>query len=220
MSLQVKLALRGVNLKDFAQGVHLRIARGARVAAETMAERAKLRLRADVRQAGLGEKVANAWRANVYPRSAAQRTHAPAVYIYTKAPLIVSAFSEVQTITAKNARWLAIPTENVPRKGRKRMSAVEVEARFNQDLILFPGRNGQVLAFVDVVKAKSGKGFRRKTKGRAGRKSELVLMFVLVRQVHTRKLLDQKKIFRDLASEWPELFATSVANAINAGTNA
>lgn len=219
MSLQVKLALQGVNLKDFAEGVHLRIARGARNAAETMATRAKLLLRDDVRRAGLGEKVANAWRANVYPKSASAHTHTPTVYIYTKAPLIISAFSEAMTITAKNARWLAIPTENTPRKGRKPMSPVEVEARFNQDLIVLPGRGQQALAFVDVVKAKSGKGFRRKTKGRAGRASELVLMFVFVRQVHTKKLLDQKRIFAELGDQWQSLFAESVAAEVNAGTN-
>lgn len=220
MSLQVKLALQGVNLKEFADGVHLRIARGARNAAETMAERAKLLLRDDVRKAGLGEKVANAWRANIYPKSASAHTHAPTVYIYTKAPLIVSAFSEAQTIVAKNARWLAIPTENVPRKGKKRMSPVEVEARFNQDLIIIQGRGQQALAFVDVVKAKSGKGYRRKTKGRSGRASELVLMFVFVRQVHTKKLLDQKRIFQNLGDQWQSLFAQSVADAVNSGSNA
>lgn len=220
MNLQIRLALEGVNLKDYAQGVHLRLAKGARDAAETMAARAKLALRDDVRRAGLGDRLANTWRSNVYPRSASAHTHSPAVLVYSKAPLIISAFSDAQTIVARNARWLAIPTENVPRKGKKRMTPLDVEGRFNQDLILIHGRGQQMLAFVDVLRAKNGKGFRRKTKGRAGRASELVLMFVMVRQVHTKKLLDTARIFSDLEAQWGELFASTISNAVNAGSNA
>ena len=66
MSLQVKLAISG-NLAGFAEQTHLRIARGARVAAEKQAARAKLALRGDVRAAGLGDRLANTWRVNVFP---------------------------------------------------------------------------------------------------------------------------------------------------------
>lgn len=221
MNLQVKLALQGINLKDFAEGVHLRIARGARNAAEIMAARAKVRLRADVIEGGLGDKVANAWRADIYPKSAAQRTHTPAVHIYSKAPLIVTAFGEATTIRAKNARYMAIPTENCPRVGRRKATPVEVEAMFNQDLIIFHGRGQQMLAFVDVVKAKRPGKFRRATKGRAkqGRKSEMVLMFVMVRQVHLTKRLDWREIFKSLQDDWATLFPEEVAKAVNAGSN-
>lgn len=218
MSLQVKLALQG-DLAGYARQVHLRVAAGARSAAEKMAARAILSLRDDVRQGGLGDKIANTWRQNVYPKSASQHTHSPAVLVYSKAPLIVSAFAEATTIVAKNASYLAIPTENTPRKGNKRMTPVDVEVAFNQDLILIKGRGQQFLAFVDVVRAKSGHGFRRATKGRGSRKPELILMFVMVRQVHLTKRLNWPRIFSDLQAEWATLFPQEIANALNAGSN-
>lgn len=219
MSLQVKLALTG-NLTGFAEQTHLRIARGARNAVEKQAAIAKLRLRQDTRPA-LGDRVANAWRADIFPQSAAKHTHSPAVLVYSKAPKIVTAFGEATTIRAKNAIYLAIPTENTPNKGRRKATPLEVEGIFNQDLIIFHGRGQQFLAFVDVIKAKSGKGFRRRTQGRArqGRASEMVLMFVFVRQVGLKKLLNWKTIFSDLGENWIDLFSRGIVAALNAGSN-
>lgn len=219
MNLQVKLAFRG-DLSGYAQQVHLRIAAGAREAVEIQAPRAKLALRQDTRPA-LGDRVANAWRADIYPKSASVHTHAPAVFVYTNAPKIITAFSDATTIVAQNARYLAIPTENTPRKGRRYATPLEVEGIFNQDLIMFRGRGQQILAFVDVVKAKSGKGFRRGTPRRAaaGRKSEMVLMFILVRQVRLQKRLNTKAIFDDLGRGWKELFPAKIAEHLNAGSN-
>lgn len=209
------------DLPGLSQAAHLRLARGARNAAERLSIRAKLRLRQDVIAGGLGEKVANAWRADVYPRSTSTRTHAPAVFVYTRAPKIVLAFSQATTIRGKNGVFLAIPTEHTPRRGRRLATPVEVEAMFNQDLIFRHGRGGQMLAFVDVIRARSGKGFRRATKRRTrdGRENELVLMFVMVRQVHLRKRLDTMRIFDDLGQEWPDIFAQEISRALDAGTN-
>jgi hypothetical protein len=220
MSLQVELAVSD-NLASFAQQTHLRIARGARVAAEKQAARAKLALRGDVRAAGLGDRLANTWRVNVFPKSASSRTHSPAVFVKSTASEIVTAFDQGATIRSKQGLWLAIPTENTPRKGRRLATPVEVEAMFNQDLIFFHGRGGQMLAFVDAIKAKSGGKFRRATKRRTkdGRRNELVLMFVMVRQVTLRKRLNWSRIFDELAKQWAQLFPAEIAAALNAGSN-
>jgi hypothetical protein len=214
MSLQVSLAFRG-DLEGFADRTHAAIARGARNAVEKQAARAKLQLRQDTRSA-LGDRVANAWRANIYPKSKASL--APAVFVYTNAPKIIRAFSESTTIRAKHGAYMAIPTENTPRKGRRYATPLEVEGMFNQDLIIFPGRGQQLLAFVNVVAARSGKGFRRSTARRqsAGRKEKLVLMFVLVRQVGLKQRLNTEKIFHDLREGWAELFPAEI-NAALAG---
>src|SRR5215203_154031 len=100
MSLQVKLAISG-NLAGFAEQTHLRIARGARIAAEKQASRAKLALRGDVRAAGFSDRLANTWRVNVFPISASSRTHSPAVFVKSTAPEIVSAFDQGATIRSK-----------------------------------------------------------------------------------------------------------------------
>jgi hypothetical protein len=221
VSLRVGIKFES-DLDAYAHSVHLRIARGARNAAERQAARAKVLLRQDVLQAGLGDKVADAWRADIYPKSASVHTHAPAVQVYSKAPNIVTGFGHDTLIRHHDGLYLALPTKDTPRLGRRYASPVEVEAIFNQDLIFFPGRGQQKLAFIDAVKAKSGKKWRRATSARTGkqkRKAELVLMFVMVRQVHLRKRLDWQDIFVQLGSEWRELFAKEVSEAINAGAN-
>jgi hypothetical protein len=220
MSLQVKLAISG-NLAGFAEQTHLRIARGARIAAEKQAARAKLALRSDMRAAGLGDRLANTWRVNVFPKSASSRTHSPAVFVKSGAPEIVTAFDKDTTIRSRQGLWLAIPTDSTPRKGRRLATPLEVEAMFNQDLIFLPGRGGQMLAFVNAIKARTGGKFRRATKRRTkdGRQNELVLMFVMVRQVTLRKRLNWSRIFDDLAKGWAQLFPAEIAAALNAGSN-
>lgn len=217
--MQIKLAFQG-NLTEFARDVHLAIAGGMRTAAERLAERAKLAYRGAVRQAGLGDRVANAVRVDIKPKSAAAHTHAPAVYVYTKAPKIIYAFSAGVTITGHNGLWLAIPTENVPGVGRghRKLTPREVEQRFGQLLIFFPGRGGQMLGFVDVVAAKSGKGFRKakRVRQKDGREKELVLMFVFVRQVRLNQRIDWQKATDDLSRDWVELCGSEVARRLAA----
>jgi hypothetical protein len=235
VDLQLKFALRG-DLHGLAQDVHLRIARGARTAAEKQSARSKVALRGDVRAAGLGDRFANVWRISIYPESASKRTHEPAVVAavpdkakttredsfgntstIASAADIVRAHTEGPIIQSRNGLYLALPTSNTPRKGRRFMTPVEVEAQFNQDLIFFAGKGRQMLAFVDVVAAKSGRGFRKATRRRTrdGREKHLVLMFVMVRQVTLRKKLNWPAIFRDLERGWAELFPAEVADSLN-----
>lgn len=206
------------DLKKFAQETHLKIARGARNGAERQQARAKVAYRSAVRQAGLGDKVANAVRVDIFPASAAKRTHAPSVYVWTKAPKIIFAFSTGVTIRNREGFWLAIPTENTPRKGRKLASPLDVEVMFNQDLIVLPGRGGQMLGFVDVVKAKSGRGFRKATRQRTkdGREKQLVLMFVFVRQVTLSKRINWDQITSDLTAGWADTFTGEIAKQLAA----
>lgn len=219
--MQIGIRLES-NLRQFAEATHLRIARGARTAAERIAVRSKILLRQDVLKGGLGQRVANSWRADIYPRSASTPTMAPAVIVYTRAPKIIKAFGDGAVIRHHDGLYLAIPTENTPRRGRRLATPVEVEVLFNQDLIFIRGKGGQMLAFVDAVKARSGRGFRRATNARTGkqsRRAELVLMFVMVRQVHLRKRLDWRRIFADLQQEWPKVFAQEIARSLEAGVN-
>jgi hypothetical protein len=144
------------------------------------------------------------------------------VFLYSKAPLIVNAFTQGVTITHHDGLWLAIPTENVPNvnKGRNRRKASpqDVEVLFNQDLIVLPGRGRNRLAFVDAVRAKSGKGFRRGTSARTGkqnRKAELVLMFVLVPQVTLRKRLNWPALVDDLATTFQDLIGSEIAAGLD-----
>ena len=73
----------------------------------------KTELRRQVSSAGLGHRLANSWRDRHYPN----RKLDAASLVYTKAPQIIRAFDEGALIRSKRGRFLAIPTENAPRKG-------------------------------------------------------------------------------------------------------
>ncbi|ESQ82391.1 hypothetical protein AEAC466_17360 [Asticcacaulis sp. AC466] len=181
-----------IGLADAFAGIESEIAAdvtgGMRLATEGLKED----LRDQVRKAGLGTKLANTWRGQVYP--AHQDSLDPAGVVWSKAPKLLDAFDRNPNIVPVNgAKMLAIPTKNVPRQSARRlMTPVEVEATFNQDLIITRGRNGHLYAYVNVVAAKNKRGFRAPTKGRLkqGREVKLVMMFVLVRSVRPGKRVD------------------------------
>jgi hypothetical protein len=174
--------------------------RGMKEAADGLKEDYRNQMRAT----GLNERVVKAgWQARVYPASG--RSLDPAGYVYSKAPLIIDSMIAARTITPLNGKkYLAIPTDKVPRRGKRRMTPEEVENFFNQDLVVRPARNrGHLLGFVNVIAARNSKGFRRATKQRLaqGRNVRLVLMFTFVPQVRTRKRID----FEGTARKWGEL---------------
>ncbi len=217
MTLAIKLAVSG-DLAAFARDTHLRLARGARLAAERFAARAKLAYRGAVRGAGLGDRLANTVRVNIYPQSASLRTHSPAVVVWSKAPNILFAFATGVTIRRHTGLWLAIPTENTPRRGGRPATPHQVEGIYDQDLIFIAGRGGQMLAFID--KTLRGKLKRARAKRKSldikARFDKLVLMFVMVRQVRLKKRLDWRGVTDDLAAEWAELFGSEIAKALAA----
>jgi hypothetical protein len=73
----------------------------------------KTELRRQVASAGLGQRLANSWRDKHYLN---QRVDAASL-VYTKAPQIIRAFDESAVIRSRRGRFLAIPTENAPKKG-------------------------------------------------------------------------------------------------------
>jgi hypothetical protein len=171
-------------------------------------------LRDATRKAGFGNGVANAWRLRMYPQNG--RSLDPAAYVFTKAPNIMASATKAQLIRPLGGRrYLAIPTDNVPGIGRgKTMTPHEVETYFNQDLIIRRNRRGTLLGLVKAIQARNKKGFRRATKGRQaqGRSVKLILMFIFVPFVRTRKAIDldaaaerwSKWIAAAAAQEWKE----------------
>jgi Family of unknown function (DUF6441) len=73
----------------------------------------KAELRRQVASVGVGQRLANSWRDKHYPN---QRLDV-ATLVYTNAPQIIRAFDEGAVVRSKRGRFLAIPTENAPRKG-------------------------------------------------------------------------------------------------------
>ncbi len=168
------------------------VAAGAREAGRGL----KTELRRQVASAGLGPRLANSWRDKHYPN---QKLDAASL-VYTKAPQIIRAFDEGAVIRSRRGRFLAIPTENAPRKGTdgKRISpSTFPEHRFGP-LRFVPRRTGPSLLVVGGLRVSFSRqtgevrGFRRATdrSRRSGQGLTTVVMFLLVPQVKLSKRLD------------------------------
>jgi hypothetical protein len=164
-------------------------------------------LRQQVTGAGLGGRLANAWRDRHYPN----RKVDAASLVWTKAPQIIRAFDEGVVIRSRRGRWLAIPTENAPRRGTdgKRISpSTFPEHRLGR--LRLVARPGKVpLLVVDGLRASTGRrgGFRRASARalRSGQGLVTVVMFVLVPQVTLRKRLDVEGAARRWHAHLPRL---------------
>jgi len=171
----------------------------------------KTELRRQVASAGLGQRLANSWRDKHYPN---QKLDAASL-VYTKAPQIIRAFDQGAVIRSKRGRFLAIPTENAPRRGTdgKRISPRTFpEHRFGP-LRFVPRPSGPSLLVVDGLRASYSRqtgqlrGFRRAT-GRARRGGAgltTVVMFLLVPQVKLRKRLDVARAAERWSAQLPAL---------------
>ena len=146
--------------------------------------------------------------------------------IYTKAPQIIRAFDEDAVIRSRRGRFLAIPTDNAPRKGTdgKRISpSTFPEHRFGP-LRFVPRPSGPSLLVVDGLRAsfsrKTGelRGFRRSTERARQRGQGLttVVMFLLVPQVKLCKRLDVGRAAEHWSAQLPALTLTARNEAMPA----
>jgi hypothetical protein len=164
-------------------------------------------LRLQVTGAGLGSRLANAWRDRHYPN---QKVDAASL-VWTKAPQIIRAFAEGVTIRSRRGRWLAIPTGNAPRRGTdgKRISPSTFPEHRLGRLRLVARPDKAPLLVVDGLRQSTGRrgGFRRASQRalRSGQGLVTVVMFVLVPQVRLRKRLDVQGAARRWHSQLPRL---------------
>lgn len=175
-----------------------RLARAVKQGAIAAGNGLKNEYRGQVRSAGLGNKVANAWRSAVYPKTGDSANAAASVW--TKAPHIIDAHEKGTIIRSRNGFWLAIPTENAPKRGTggKRISpSTFPEHSLGKLRFVYLGAGRGGILVVDNLRAsysrKTGemRGFRRAS-ARALSKGQTAsaVMFVLVPQVRARKTLD------------------------------
>jgi hypothetical protein len=171
----------------------------------------KAELRRQVSSTGLGQRLANSWRDKHYPN----RKLDAASLVYTKAPQIIRAFDEGTVIRSRRGRFLAIPTENAPRKGTdgKRIRPSTFPGHRFGSLRFVPRQSGPSLLVVDGLQAsfsrKTGqlRGFRRATDRarQSGAGLTTVVMFLLVPQVKLRKRLDVARAAERWSAQLPAL---------------
>jgi len=173
----------------------------------------KMSMRRQVLSAGLGQRMANTWRGNIYPKS--QNSIRAAGLVYTKASKVLSGFEESTIIRSKNGLWLAIPTPNAPKKGvgGKRISPSNFpEHRFGKLRFIYQ-KNGPSLLVAEKLQAsfkrKTGalRGFKKASKRnlKTGQRLTTVVMFWLVPQVKMPRLIHFKKESKKWQSQLPAL---------------
>ena len=180
----------------------------------------KMAMRRQVTSKGLGPRMANTWRGNVYPKG--QNSIRAAGLVYSKAKKIMAGFEEGSLICSQKGWWLAIPTPNAPKRGvnGKRISPSNFpEGRYGKLLFVYR-RNGPSLLVVDNAKAsysrKTGafRGFRKagERNAKTGQGLSSVIMFWLVPQVKLPKLIAfdteakrwVQKLPQLILNHWPE----------------
>lgn len=158
------------------------------------AEGLKLELRQQITTAGLGQRLANTWRAEIYPKGA--KSAGAAGLVYSKAPNLVRVYDEGAVIRSKNGFFLAIPTPAAGRygDGRQKMTPGLWERMHGARLRFIYRRGGPSLLVAENLRARAGKrgGFGRAstTALRTGRGLATVPMFLLVPQVTVTKRLN------------------------------
>lgn len=159
----------------------------------------KLALRDDVLSAGLGQRVANTWRDNTYPKSGGSLQ--PTGFIWSKAPRIAQFFDSGNPVVPLGGRrYLAIPTAEgraLTGKRRRRLTVPEIEARLGRPLIVIPGKSGHLLVLYDQSLNKAG----RRKRGAARR--DLVLLFTFVPTVAGQKRIDVQSVVDQIGATVP-----------------
>lgn len=162
-------------------------------------------LRSQVTGAGLGTRLANTWRGSRFPQTGKVSIDA-AAFVKSNAPDIISAFDEGATIhTVNGGKFLAIPTDNVPRTtgqgrgGSRRMTPEEAEASFHQKLRFAPAGGDRFVAYVVT------------TKGARTRKAQKLALFVLVPVVKLPKVLGVDAAANKWAGEVQEILGSELA---------
>lgn len=185
--------------KAFA-GAEGDMARSVTSAMREATEGIKGDLRADVAEAGLGQRLANTWRGKTYPEAGASLEAAS--FVWTKAPKLIDAFDRGVTIRSNRGLFLAIPTAAAGAVGRnatgkrERITPAGWERRTGMRLRFVYRRPGPSLLIADNARL-SKKGLARPNTGRtragapftrvAGRAT--VVVFILVPQARLRKRL-------------------------------
>jgi len=166
--------------------------------------------RGQIKQAGLGRRLANSIRSQTYPK--ASDSLKAAALVWSKAPVIVGAHNTGPLIRSKDGLWLAIPTAAAG-KGLKggRITPLEWERRRGMRLRFVYRRQGTSLLVADGRLNSRGLGVASRSK--TGRGQSTVPIFLLVPQV---KLAKRLSLARDAERAQAAIPGLIVANWLDA----
>ena len=174
----------------------------------------KADLRRQVTEAGMGQRLANTWRAELYPKG--RNSIKPAGFVFTKAPTIIRTFDQGAVIKSKHGFWLAIPTPAAGTGARgKHMTPGLWEQMHGSRLRFIYRRGAPSLLVAENMRVRIPRSSRGTARGgfakgsasalRSGHGMASVVMFILVPQVSLKKRLDVDGAAERRASALPEM---------------
>ena len=167
--MRLKAAVEG-SLAEYMEREYQNCARAVTKGVSLAANGLKTAMRTQVKSAGLGSRLANTWRGDIYPK--AKNSISAAGVVYTKAQKIMEGFEYQTVVRGKDGLWLAIPTAPLsPRIRNKRMTPALYERSKGVRLRFVYRKNGASLLVHEQ---------KRKT----------IIAFVLVPQVRMPKLIN------------------------------
>jgi hypothetical protein len=190
------------------------IAAGERAVTAAMRETGsglKTAWRGQIVGAGLGPRLANSIRSEVFPKAGASLN--AAALVWSKAPVIVGAHEAGPLIRSRNGLWLAIPTPAAGKAlGGRRITPAAWERKTGLRLRFVYRRTGPSLLVADQVRI-NGRGIAAASRARTGRGQVTVPIFLLVPQVKLPKRLD---LAQDAARALDDIPRLIVANWLEA----
>lgn len=167
--MRLKAAVEG-SLVEYMEREYQNCARAVTKGVSLAANGLKTAMRTQVKSAGLGSRLANTWRGDVYPK--AKNSISAAGVVYTKAQKIMDGFEYQTVVHSKDGLWLAIPTAAISKRIRnKRMTPALYERSKGVRLRFVYRKNGTSLLVHEQ---------KRKT----------IIAFVLMPQVRMPKLIN------------------------------
>lgn len=174
------------------RGAERAVTAGVRAATDGL----KTELRRQITGAGLGNRLANTWRGEVYPKGA--QSIGAAGFVWSKAPKLVRMYDEGAVIRSKHGLFLAIPTAAAGRYGdRRRKITPGAWERIHGQRLRFVYRRGSpsLLVTDNARLTKRGRAAANIGRSKGAAFSRLsgrttVPLFILVPQVTVRRRLD------------------------------
>ncbi len=167
--MHLKAAVEG-SLVEYMEREYQNCARAVTKGVSLAANGLKTAMRTQVKSAGLGSRLANTWRGDVYPK--AKNSISAAGVVYTKAQKIMEGFEYQTVVRGKDGLWLGMPTARISQRIRnKRMTPALYERSKGVRLRFVYRKNGASLLVHEQ---------KRKT----------IIAFVLVPQVRMPKLIN------------------------------
>ena len=184
MKIDVKFA------PDIVALMRAEVAAGQKAVSTTMAQAGaglKSAWRTQITGAGLGQRLANTIRQQVYPKG--RNSLDAAALVWSNAPVIIGAHDTGPLIRSGNGFWLAIPTPTAGKSTKGgRITPGEWERRTGLRLRFIYRRRGPSLLVAEGRLNSKGRAVASKSK--TGRGVATVPIFLLVPQVKLRKRLD------------------------------